>query len=293
MFKKLKNKIEEKRNSKNFFWKILVLGKDLVWYITIIFIRYLKENKKIAWETNKRRVEIEITSFCNLSCINCDRSIRQAPTNELMSVKQIEKFINESIDLKWNWKNIRILGGEPTLHPQLFEILKVLKKYKEFYPRSNIQIVTNGFGKKVNEILRKLPLWLNIENTAKKSSRQTFGSYNVAPIDLDKYKNSDFTRACNVTEACGVGLTRYGYYICGAGASLDRVFGFDIGIKKLSLLEDSRLKKQRRILCEYCGHYKDKNMKKGRDWISEEKMSPSWIKAYRKYKKEKPKLSLY
>lgn len=184
--------------------------------------------------------------------------------------------------------------GEPTLQPQLFEILKVLKKYKEFYPNSNIQIVSNGFGKKVNEIFGKLPPWLNIENTAKKSSKQTFVSYNVAPIDLDKYKNADFAKACNITEVCGMGLTRYGYYICGVGASLDRVFGFDIGIKNLFLLlEDSRLKKQRKKLCKYCGHYKDKNTKNGRDWINEGKMSPGWIKAYRKYKKDKPKLSLY
>ncbi len=33
MFKKLRNKIEEKRNSKNFFWQSLVFWKDLLWII--------------------------------------------------------------------------------------------------------------------------------------------------------------------------------------------------------------------------------------------------------------------
>jgi len=35
MFKKLRNKIESKRESKNKFWKTLVFAKDLVWKFLI------------------------------------------------------------------------------------------------------------------------------------------------------------------------------------------------------------------------------------------------------------------
>jgi hypothetical protein len=292
MFDKIRNKIESKRNSKNLLWKIPVNLKDFSWNTLQKSIKYLKENKEIAWNTNKKMIEIEIVSFCNLGCINCNRSCRQAPSNEYMSAKQIKKFVDESIDLKWKWERINILGGEPTLHPELFKILKILKKYKEFYPGSDIKIATNGFGKKVNKVLSQLPSWLNPVNTYKKSNMQRFSSYNLAPIDTKKYKNSDFAKGCWITENCGMGLTRYGYYICGPGASVDRIFGLDIGIKRLSLLKDSELSKQRKELCKYCGIYKDKNHK-DRAWINEEKMSPAWIKAYKNYKKEKPKLSLY
>lgn len=42
MLKKLRNKIEEKRDSKNHFWKILVFGKDSAWKIGRHPLAYLK-----------------------------------------------------------------------------------------------------------------------------------------------------------------------------------------------------------------------------------------------------------
>jgi sulfatase maturation enzyme AslB (radical SAM superfamily) len=293
MLKKITNKIEDKRYSNSFFWQSLILIKDIVWRITT-FPTYLKKNKILAWKTEKNKIEIELTSFCNLNCINCNRSVRQAPTKEYMTLEQVEKFVKESLNLKWRWKNIRITGGEPTLHPQLFKVLEAIKKYKEFYPQSKITIVTNGYGEKVKTVLKKLPFWLKIENSHKDSPRQKFISFNIAPIDLKKFKKDFFLKACEVTENCGLGLTRYGYYICATGgAGLDRVFGFDTGIKKLSELTDSSLKKQRRILCRYCGYYKIKDSNEKKNWINKEKMSPTWIKVYEKYKKQRPKLTLY
>jgi len=43
-----------------------------------------------------------------------------------MSVEQIQKFINESVDNNVKWERIRVMGGEPTLHPDIFEILNLL-----------------------------------------------------------------------------------------------------------------------------------------------------------------------
>jgi hypothetical protein len=198
-----------------------------------------------------------------------------------MSLGQIEEFVNESIELNMGWKRIRLMGGEPTLHPQFFEILNIVKRYKNINPKCNIEISTNGYGSKVNEALSKLPEWVNVRNSKKESNIHKFIDYNVAPIDLEEYKNADFTKGCWITEECGLGLSRMGYYPCGAGASVDRVFGFNIGIKRLSLVNHSTLKNQLILLCKYCGHYK-KNLKR----ITEEKMSASWHKAYEKYKKE-------
>ncbi len=75
--------------------------------------------------TNTRGIELEITSDCNLFCINCDRSCRQARTKEYMTLDQVEKFVHQSLELDWEWEHIRLLGGEPTLHPQFFDIIKM------------------------------------------------------------------------------------------------------------------------------------------------------------------------
>jgi hypothetical protein len=182
------------------------------------------------------------------------------------------------------------LGGEPALHPQFFEIIDILKIYKDHNPKCYIVLITNGFGPQVKEVISKLPDWVTINNSKKESNTNVFSSFNIAPIDLAAYKNADFARGCSNLQRCGIGLSRYGYYPCGPGASIDRVLGFNIGIKKLPQLTDRRLKAQLKILCPYCGHFKDDY---DSEKITDEKISFSWHKAYEKYKKKKPKLSRY
>jgi hypothetical protein len=84
-------------------------------------------------------------------------------------------------------------------------------------------------------------------------------------------------------------MTRYGYYPCGAGAGIDRVFGFDVGVNQLAGLSDERLLEQRKLLCRYCGHYKGMNTEVRR----ETEMSNSWVDAYRNYKRHRPSLKPY
>jgi MoaA/NifB/PqqE/SkfB family radical SAM enzyme len=78
-----------------------------------------KTNFKLLYLPNPQKVEIEITTSCNLMCKFCDRRCSQAPAAEKMSPEQIRCFVNESIQLKHQWNNISILGGEPALHPNL------------------------------------------------------------------------------------------------------------------------------------------------------------------------------
>src|SRR3989338_5929729 len=113
-----------------------------------------------SFSPNLEKIEIEIITACNLRCFNCDRSSRQAVSGEFMSVSQVESFVNESIGLNWNWKVINILGGEPTLHPQFFEILEMIKKYKLFNPNSEITLATNGHGEIVKKRLLEVPSWI-------------------------------------------------------------------------------------------------------------------------------------
>jgi len=244
------------------------------------------------WETSLNAVELEITTFCNLACFNCDRSVRQAPTGDSMSLEQVEKFVKESLDLNYKWGRIMILGGEPTLHPQFIEVLNTIKKYKEKNPDCVVGITTNGSGEKVRGIIDRTPDWVQIIDTHKQSNKQNFSSYNIAPIDITRYRKAVFSKGCALTERCGLGLTRYGYFPCGAGASVARVFGFDIGFKKLSMVNRPVIKKQLSQLCCYCGHFKDAFEPESVS-VSGEMTSPSWEAAYKAYKIKKPELTLY
>jgi len=250
----------------------------------------LKKKNIVPWNVNTYKIEIELTTRCSLACFNCDRSVRQAPSNEDISVEQIKKFTDESIRLNWKWKNITLIGGEPTLHPYFFEVVECMKQYKDFNPYCNFLLSTNGYGKTVTDILSQLPDWIHVRNSRKISNENTFDSYNVAPVDCDTFKKKDFSKGCWICEDCGLGLSRYGFYPCGAGASVDRVFGFDIGIKKLGSIDDKVLREQLNVLCRYCGHFKGNDVELK---VTTEVMSETWKNAYSKYKIEKPTLVLY
>src|SRR5512147_2280038 len=99
------------------------------------------------FERNRDFVEIDVTYVCNLRCPGCNRSCAQAPTAEMMTLTEVEKFTRESIRKDYRWKRIRIVGGEPTLHPQIAEIIKALAGYKHgFSPETRLMLVTNGYA---------------------------------------------------------------------------------------------------------------------------------------------------
>jgi len=253
----------------------------------------LKKSTKLPFFVHKNKVEIEITTDCNMKCYHCDRSCRQAPSDEKMSVEQIKYFINESIETNKKWPFIVIIGGEPTLHPDIYEICDLLIDYKKNYStNTKLTISTNGASAKTKTVLANLPEIIHQENSSKSSTKNTqFYTFNVAPVDLDRYSEPDvdFGRGCSTASTAGSALTRYGFYACGAAASIDRVMGIDLGIKSLKDIDDRKFRLQLRLLCGYCGFFKDSE-----DEIYDlEDMSPTWHKIYDDYKKNKPELKLY
>ncbi len=243
---------------------------------TFIFGQYYK--------TKHDFLEIDITYKCNLKCADCNRSCGNAPSEESMSVDQIRKFIDESIKQEKKWKGIRLLGGEPTLHDDLFEIINLILKYKKFYPEVSLRFATNGLTKKTIEIINEIPKDFIIENSDKGNKKNNFICFNNAPTDSFLYKGIDFSNACYITQVCGMGLTKYGYYHCAVAGSIDRVFGFNLGRKEIPEIDDEMLR-EKRILCKYCGHFRElfeEERAKGAGIISR-----SWKKAYKVYNSNK------
>ena len=83
----------------------------------------------------------------------------------------------------------------------------------------------------------------------------------------------------------------YGYYPCAQGLNIDRVFGFGVGIKKLDLVTEKTLRGQLKILCKYCGFFRD--LRLTNKIVYTEKISRSWKEAFLRYRKQKPNLSRY
>ncbi len=246
------------------------------------------------------RIIIDITNFCHLNCVDCNRSCGQgqAMANEHVTPDQIRRFVTESLDQERLWEKIRIEGGEPTAHPQLFDILGILLEYtRRHSPSATIMLCTNGYGERARQVLARMPPGIVIVDSAKQSrSSDSHCAFNMAPVDHEAYEDGDFSNGCWLPTHYGIGLTRYGYYphpICG---NIDRVFGFDIGRKSLPAGHHLWMEQYRK-LCPYCGHYNGyapSGVIRNPEHIQERgKMSPAWQEAYRAYKLKKPLLSLY
>ncbi|WP_342675930.1 radical SAM protein [Methanofollis sp. UBA420] len=245
---------------------------------------------------NLNRIEIDITYECHLRCLNCARSCSQAPDIAAMTVSQIEKFVTESISHSVKWEKIGVLGGEPMLHPDLLEILEALLSYKETYsPETFIQITTSGYGKEVQDVIAAVPEGVIVNNTHKiQAYQEKFEPFNLAPVDQRIFCLSEYRNGCSTTTDCGLGLNTYGYYPCGPGGSIDRVMGFDIGLKHLPRSRNE-IFPQMDQLCRHCGHFCSRHFipKEEREKIVGSPMSPSWVHAYAVFESEKPKLTKY
>ncbi|MBD3296431.1 MAG: 4Fe-4S cluster-binding domain-containing protein [Candidatus Omnitrophica bacterium] len=236
-----------------------------------------------------RTLQLDITYECNLSCPSCNRSCPQAVAEGRMTIEQIERFIEESVNNRREWKQLKIMGGEPVLHPEFFEIMDLLRDWKnKHYREAEICIKTNGEGVQVNRVLDKVPRDVVIRRSPKEYVLENFYGYNIASEDLPLYRTlADFSVGCLIPHNCGIGLNRYGYYVCGNGAGVARVFGIDTARMKMPDEKD-RMRDQTSRLCRYCGAFHHFiSIARPRDPFT---VTESWKEAFERYNVKPPEL---
>lgn len=81
----------------------------------------------IAWQIN---------SECNLGCLHCCEEAGHSIPHE-MNREEIFSFLEQIVDL--NIPYVALSGGEPMLHPHLFEICEFLRKHN-----TSLKVETNG-----------------------------------------------------------------------------------------------------------------------------------------------------
>jgi len=68
---------------------------------------------------------IEITTRCNLSCPTC---FADAGTGYDLSLMQVEKILDQLLETEGQPEIVQISGGEPSIHPQILDILAAARK---------------------------------------------------------------------------------------------------------------------------------------------------------------------
>jgi hypothetical protein len=259
------------------------------WYLLRAWWRHRRISHGVTrvlgpqYRRSRELIEIDITYLCNLNCFNCNRSVRQAPEALHLQLASITVFVDQSIARRKRWKRIRVLGGEPTLHPDFFEVIEELRRYRRSYPECLIEVVTNGHGEAVRSRLARLPADIWIENSAKTGEVQpAFGPFNLAPVDDPAYRHADFGNGCAIMRDCGMGLTPLGYFPCAVAGGIARITGEGEARRELPG-DDDDMKDLVERNCRLCGrfrdgHYVPTNL---RPALLEERMSPTWIALYR------------
>src|SRR5260221_7044463 len=82
---------------------------------------------------------LEVNEACNLSCPVCfaESSVKRTGTRDLAT---IERMLDTLVESEGEPDLVQISGGEPTIHPQFFEILDAAKRR----PIRHLMINTNG-----------------------------------------------------------------------------------------------------------------------------------------------------
>ena len=242
---------------------------------------------------NLKKIELDITYICNLTCSGCSRSSAQAPSSMHMPIEIIHSFLEETESKGIRWQSLHILGGEPTLHPNFVEIVLTLDEwFQEHSPETDLKVITNGVSKLTRSNLENIPERWHYDNSYKiefEKATSHFEPFNLAPIDLEDWKNQDFKKGCYITQDSGIGLTPYGYFHCAIAGGIERIMNFGHGFESipnhpwelLQMMED---------YCKNCGHFLSDTFVERVDRDGElpppDTVSTTWELAYNKWKKD-------
>ena len=202
-------------------------------------------------------LELNITLQCNLECPNCNRLCHMFPDRtEHMSVSQITKFVEQARS-RFGVGNIKVLGGEPLLHPQFVEIYNILTEAASEGVIQNIKIETNG----------TLPLpKVRKHSRVRWMGRTTPRKRHLPVLQSPKDMGINTKLGCKQITQCGFSLDKYGYLPCSTSIMIVRLLGWTNLYRHELPTEPWALKR----LCRVCSFSMDK---KWRDHYSGMRLS--------------------
>lgn len=168
-------------------------------------------------------IEMEITLRCNARCPSCSRHcpyLDYGHESEI-NMDQFARFVREIKSYSENHTRIdmiHVMGGEPTLHPFFDEIVVALQErlLRPGHIR-RLQVITNG----IIPVKSALEVPICISRPEEKGPKHR--CMLVAPNDTGQILKTK----CPVPEDCGVSFGVYGWWPCGAGGAICRLFGLD------------------------------------------------------------------
>jgi len=167
-----------------------------------------------------------------------------------MSLTQIEKFCQEMKNTNTYIGRVRLLGGEPTLHPRLVEISSMMSDLVSEGHLGQVEIITNGSHPE------KIVPARNYIDKIRVSGEKDKQKHHTANLAATPHSLGYEGKMCNAPWHCGISLNYYGYFPCSSGAGLARLMNDMERWQRLSLPQRPVLEEWPDLqdLCNYCYH---------------------------------------
>jgi len=163
-------------------------------------------------------LELNITLKCNLACSNCNRYCHIfRDRTEHMSIEQIKKFIAQA-KAGGGVNKLKVLGGEPLLHPEFTEIYFLLCEAAKDKVINSIKIETNK-----TIPIPKVEPYNFVSWKGRVQSKKKHQPILWSPKDLGVIKGAQ--PGCPQVRKCGYSLDKYGYLPCSCAIMICRMFG--------------------------------------------------------------------
>jgi hypothetical protein len=165
--------------------------------------------------------EIQLLLACSWSCPSCDQG-SQFPQiawvkRGTMTLAQIHKFIGEMQDKNAYFGRVRLVGGEPSLHPHLLEIVTALRDGLQARGHiAGIELVTNGDH--MDRLVKVRPMLSKLRRSGNEEKQK----HHIANLVQTPNSLGYAGKPCRSPWHCGISLNRYGYFPCSAGAGVAR-----------------------------------------------------------------------
>lgn len=132
----------------------------------------------------KHHVHIKCTDRCDASCKFCiEKSERNNPQNSVNMLSST-KTILEELNNQGYLKTVSITGGEPTIYPNIEELINLISSYKL------ILFSINTNGRFLDKIPNSFNGWVDISKHAISDSHVFGRSFNISSTDILKFKKT-------------------------------------------------------------------------------------------------------